>query len=303
LGLFTGLLSAVCCLLSALGLLSACANSPETRELAPRTVEARGELAASQSATLVAPFDATVKHVAVREGAHVHAGDLLLELTNAEVEHNLAVAHAQREWTQQKRAVNPARAQASAIAGRKKAKRDRYRALYATHDVTLQELEDAENDYSGALRDLASAASVPVAQFEIERAIADEKLAGQRQESLALHAPIDGIVTKLDAVDGRAVAPRESLAEITAMGNLEARAEVEPDLLRVIRPGMSVEVRIMTVPPKVILDKVAYIVPYRADRKAAVVVNLANSDASLQPGTPVMLTIRTDSRQQTVDSR
>src|SRR5436190_3061340 len=92
-GLFKGLLSAVCFLLSA------CANSPETRELAPRTVEIRGELAASQSATLVAPFDASVKHVAVREGAHVRAGDLLVELTNAEVEHNLAVARAQREWT------------------------------------------------------------------------------------------------------------------------------------------------------------------------------------------------------------
>lgn len=286
-GLFGGLLSAVCCLLSA------CANSPETRELAPRTVEIRGELRASQSATLVAPFDATVKHVTIREGAHVHAGDLLVELTNAEVEHNLAVARAQREWTQQKRVANPARAHASAIAERKKAKRDRYRALYATHDVTLQELEDAENDYSAALRDLTNLASPAVAQFEIDRAIADEKLAEQRQQSLALHAPIDGVVTRLDAAEGRDVAPRESLAEITAMGTLEARAEVEPDLLRVIRPGMNVEVRIMTVPPKVILDKVAYVVPFRADRKAAVVVNLANSDASLQPGTPVMLTIKT----------
>jgi len=83
----------------------------------------------------------------------------------------------------------------------------------------------------------------------------------------------------------------------TAMGNLEARAEVDPDLLRVIRPGMNVEVRIMTVPPKVILDKVAYVVPFRSgqqgERRASVVVNIANNDASLQPGTPVMMTIKT----------
>jgi len=68
----------------------------------------------------------------------------------------------------------------------------------------------------------------------------------------------------------------------------------------------------MTVPPKVVLDKVAYVVPFRSgqqgERHAAVVVNIANSDASLQPGTPVMLTIgtkmtRTDSRQQIADSR
>jgi len=103
-------------------------------------------------------------------------------------------------------------------------------------------------------------------------------------------------VTKLDAAEGRQVGAREAIAEVTAMSNLEARAEVEPDLLRVIRAGMSVEVRIMTVPPKVILDKVAYVVPYRSgqqERRAAVVVNIANGDSALQPGTPVMMTIKT----------
>lgn len=286
-GPFKGLLSAVCCLLSA------CANTPETRELAPRTVELRGELAASRTATLLAPFDATVKHVAAREGAQVHAGDLLVELSNAEVEHDLAVARAQREWAQQKRGANPATAHAAAIADRKKAKRDRYRALYATHDVTLQELEDAEVEYSAALRDLGNMTPPRASAIELERAVADEKLAQQRQEALALHAPIDGVVTRLQAAEGRDVSNREPLAEITAMGNLEARAEVDPDLLRVIRPGMNAEVRIMTIPPKVILDKISYIVPFRADRKAAVIVNIANNDASLQPGTPVVLTIKT----------
>lgn len=286
-----GLLSALCCLLSA------CANSSETRELAPRTVEARGELAASRSASLVAPFQATVRRVAVREGATVNAGDILVELTNAEIDHNLAVARAQREWAQRKLGPSPATAAASAIADRKKAKRDRYRLLYKTRDVTLQELEDAENDYSAALRDLANLRTPHVAEIEIERAIADEKLAEQRQQSLVIRAPLAGVVTKLDVSEGREIGGRDTIAEVTAMGDLEARAEVDPDLLRVIRPGMNVEVRIMTVPPKVILDKVAYVVPYRSpqqgERRASVVVRIANSDASLQPGTPVMLTIKT----------
>jgi membrane fusion protein, multidrug efflux system len=285
-----GLLSAVCCLLSA------CANSPETRELAPRTVEVRGELVASRSASLVTPFEATVSRVAVREGAAVNAGDMLVELTNPELDHNLAVARAQREWAEHKGDAAPVNREVSAIVARKKARRDRYRALFATRDVTLQELEDAENDYSASLRDLGTARNPRLSQIEIERAIADQKLAEQRLQSLVIRAPIAGVVTKLDVAEGRQVGAREAIAEVTAMGNLEARAEVEPDLLRVIRPGMNVEVRIMTVPPKVILDKVAYIVPYRSgqpERRAAVVVNIANNDASLQPGTPVMLTIKT----------
>lgn len=290
-GKLTGLLSAVCCLLSS------CANSPETRELAPRSVEIRGELAASRSATLAAPFDATIKRVAVRERQAVQAGDVLVELANHEAEHNLAVARAQREWAQRKQSANPAAAEASAIAERKKAKRDRYRELYKTRDVTLQELEDAENDYSAARRDLAGMRSTPTSDIEIERAMADEKFAEQRLQALVIRAPLAGVVTKLDAVEGRDAGARETLAEITAMSNLEARAEVDPDLLRVIRPGMNVEVRIMTVPPKVILDKVAYVVPFRSgqqgERRASVVVNIANNDASLQPGTPVMMTIKT----------
>jgi HlyD family secretion protein len=287
-------LSAVCCLLSA------CANTPESRELAPRTVEIRGELVASRSASLVAPFEATVTRVAAREGVAVNAGDVLVELTNPEVEHNLAVAHAQREWAERKEEPPPASRETSAIVARKKAKRDRYRALYATRDVTLQELEDAENDYSAALRDLGTTAArnPQLSRIELERAVADEKLAEQRQQSLVIRAPIAGVVTKLDVAEGRAVGAREPIAEVTAMGDLEARAEVDPDLLRVIRAGMNVEVRIMTVPPKVILDKVAYVVPYRSgqqqgERRATVVVNIANSDAALQPGTPVMLTVKT----------
>jgi multidrug efflux pump subunit AcrA (membrane-fusion protein) len=288
-------------LISAMALLAlqACANSSETRELAPRTVEVRGELAASRSAALVAPFEATITRVAVREGATVQAGDVLVELANAEVDHNLAVARAQRKWAERKLAPAPPMNEGSAIADRKKARRDRYRKLYETRDVTLQELEDAENDYSAALRDLQGARVAPPNAIELERAIADEKFAEQRQQALVIRAPLAGVVTKLDAAEGREVSAREAIAEVTAMGDLEARAEVDPDLLRVIRPGMSVEVRIMTVPPKVVLDKVAYVVPFRSgqqgERHAAVVVNIANSDASLQPGTPVMLTIKTKS--------
>src|SRR6185369_145096 len=160
--------------LALLALFARCANSPEARELAPRTVEVRGELVASRSASLVAPFSATVKRVAVREGATVQPGDLLVELANAEVEHDVAVARAQREWAERKLHDVPPTSEASAIAARKKARRDRYRELFKTHDVTLQELEDAENDYSASLRELGTLRASPSAQIELERAIADE---------------------------------------------------------------------------------------------------------------------------------
>ncbi len=283
----------------------ACANTPETRELTPHAVEMRGELAASRSVSLSAPFDGTVRRLVVREGDAVHEGDELLELTNPELGHNLAIARAQRELAERRMTAAPddaAITQAAAIAARKKATRDRYRALYATRDVTLRELEEAENEYSAALRDLAAmraanSANPRIAAIEAERARDEEKLAEERMRSMTLRAPIEGVVTHLDAVEGREVAGRAPLIEVTSMGALEARADVDPDLLRVIRPGMSAEVRIMTVPPRVVLDKVAYVVPSRSgqqgERHATVVVKISNPDHSLQPGTPVMLTVKT----------
>src|SRR5581483_7737360 len=270
----------------------ACANTPETRELTPHAVEMRGELAASRSVSLSAPFDGTVRRLVVREGDAVHEGDELLELTKREL--------AERRMTAAP--DDAAITQAAAIAARKKATRDRYRALYATRDVTLRELEEAENEYSAALRDLAAmraanSANPRIAAIEAERARDEEKLAEERMRSMTLRAPIEGVVTHLDAVEGREVAGRAPLIEVTSMGALEARADVDPDLLRVIRPGMSAEVRIMTVPPRVVLDKVAYVVPSRSgqqgERHATVVVKISNPDHSLQPGTPVMLTVKT----------
>jgi multidrug resistance efflux pump len=290
-----------------------CANSGETRALEPRSIEMKGELTATRSVALNAPFDCTVTHVNVREGATVREGDVLLELTNPEVDRNLAVARAQRLYAEQKLSAPRTRdeagggiAEAAAIVERKKAKRDRYRALFATRDVTLQDLEEAENEYSAAQRDLAAmrvarvpAAEPRIAEVELERARADERMALERQRSLVVRAPISGVVTRLDAVEGRELSPREPLAEVTAVANLEARAEIDPDLLRVIRPGLPVEVKILTVPPKVFLEKVAYVVPFRAgqqgERRSVVVVNITNPDGTLQPGTPALLTIRTQS--------
>ncbi len=295
----------VAVVLAALLFSLSCANSPEPHELTPRTVEMRGELVASRSATLSAPFDGTIRRLVVREGDVVHQNDELLELVNPELEHNLAIARAQRELAERRMVAAPEDAaitEASAIANRKKAKRDRYRSLYATHDVTLQEVEEAENEYSAALRDLAamraSARGNPrIAGIEAERARVEEKLSEERLRSMTLRAPIEGVVTRIEAMEGREVSGRAPLIEITSMSALEARADVDPDLLRVIHPGMSIEARIMTIPPRVVLDKVAYVIPFRsgqqAERKATVVVNIANPDHSLQPGTPVMLTVKT----------
>jgi len=122
-------------------------------------------------------------------------------------------------------------------------------------------------------------------------------LAESRQKTLTVRAPMAGVVTRLAAVEGHTAGARDPLAEVMALSSLDVRAEVAPDLLRIARPGTPVEVKVLSVPPRVFLDKIAYVVPSRpnaqGEPRAAIVATIANPDGALQPGTPATLTIHT----------
>jgi multidrug resistance efflux pump len=292
----------------ALVALSCACGSRRSEPLAPRTVDLRGELVASKTALIAAAFEGTVRRVRVRPGDSVGTGDVLVELASKDLDTNLAVARAQREWAEEKKpSVAPdasaGREEAVAAAARAGAKRDRYRALFASRDITAQELEVAEGEYAAAAQALENlragvrGANPQLARIEIEKARAEEALAADRVQEMTLRAPHAGVVTRLDAVEGRRVPAREPLAEVSDTSALEARAPVDPDLLRVVHAGMSAEVSILALPPRVLADRIAYIVPAgsapQGERRAVVVVNVANPDRSLQPGTPVTLRVKT----------
>ena len=281
-----------------------CAGRSESGTLAPRSVDLKAEVVASRAASVTAPFDATVRRVAVREGQSVNAGDILVELTNPEVEHNVEMARLQTQYAEARLHVRPRRsaeAAAKQIVALKKSKVERYRSLLPTHDVTLQEVEEAESELAAARRDLVAiqnaAPAEPTSAIELERARAEERLAESRRQTLTVRAPIAGVVTRVSAVEGREAGAREPLAEVTAMAPVDVRADVAPDLLRIARPGTMIEVKILSVPPRVFLDKVAYVVPARpgapGEPRAAIVATLANADGALQPGTPATITIHT----------
>lgn len=174
--------------LSALAVIAAaCADGYESGTLAPHAIDLKAEVTASRVASVTAPFEATVRRIAVREGQSVNAGDVLLDLANPEVERNVDVARAQREYAEARlhaaaRPVEHRSAETAAmrIVALEKSKLDRYKALLPAHDVTLQEVEDAENEYAAAMRDLINiqnaapaAPQTRVAEIELERARAD----------------------------------------------------------------------------------------------------------------------------------
>ena len=104
------------------------------------------------------------------------------------------------------------------------------------------------------------------------------------------------MVTRLQVSQGEAVFPRDTIAEVSDLTTVQVRGNVAPELLRYIRPGMRVDVRVMTVPPRTFADEIKYVIPVTGttpeSRSATVVVTIPNPDGSLQTNTDALITLR-----------
>ena len=133
-------------------------------------------------------------------------------------------------------------------------------------------------------------------RIERERLLAEEKFAQQRLALLHITSPIAGVITRLQISEGQAIFPRDAIAEISDLTTVQVRGNVAPELLRYIRPGMRVDVRVMTVPPRTFADEIKYVIPVTGStpesRSATVVVTIPNPDGALQTNTEALITLR-----------
>jgi multidrug resistance efflux pump len=278
-------------------------------------VEIRAQVSSAQTATAFASVDGRVATLDVTVGATVQPGQLIATLTNASLDRDLAHARAQVALAEQRLrdARRPiatslvlgdagARERATKeILERRQAKRDRYRELYKTRDVSRQELEDAENDYAMALRDYLGEkerASVKVApppdttllQLELEKAKSEEAFVSERKSLLRVTAPIGGVVAKVHTRAGDTIFGRDPVAEIANNAIVDVRGTIAPELTRYVRAGMPVEVKVFTVPPRKFTVPVKAVVPGPAG--ATLVVDLPNPDGVLQAGQQAVITVK-----------
>jgi len=318
-GIFGGLIhvracTALLCLIASL-LLVRCADEQDDAVAAdvPK-VEIRAQVASAQTATAIATVDGRVATIDVAEGTQVQPGQLLATLTNASVDRDLAhtraqVAVAEQRLRDARRPIATslvlgdagARERASAeILKNREAKRERYRELFKTRDVSKEELENAENEYAAALRDYLAErerASIKVVQtdtsllqLELEKAKAEEAFVNERKSLLRVVAPIGGVVTRVHARAGESIFTRDPVVEIANNATVDVRGAIAPELVRYVRAGMPVEVKVFTVPPRKFTVPVKAVVP--APSGATLVVDLPNPDAALQTGQQAMITVK-----------
>jgi multidrug resistance efflux pump len=291
----------------------------ESRADAPPPIEIKATLHPAQSMTITAQIDGQVRSIGAREGTKIAANGELVELTNPMVERDAAVARAQLNWAEAKmrrggRSTSPTDTRprdslkvAEKILELKRQQFEKMKQLRNTNDITARELEVAEIEYLAAQRDYdqerranAGAPRAPddkeLLRIERQKSIAEERFASQRKSLLHITSPIAGTVTRLYVNVGQAVYPRDPIAEIADVATLHVQGNVAPELLRYIKPGMRVEVKVFSIPSRTFVDEIEYVVPVQGaaaeSRSAMVVVTIPNPDGSLQPNTEALLTLR-----------
>ena len=294
-------------------LLAHCDDKREAAAAGAPKIEIRATVAGGRTGTAVAAVDGRIATLTVKEGSPVNAGDVVATIVNPSIDRDLAYARAQVSIAEQRlRAAQRPPARTSVVAGaaarerataeilaNRTAKRDRYRALYKTRDVSKQELEDAENEYSAAMRDWlaereratenVARTDTNLLQLELERARAEEAYVTDRKSLLHVTAPITGIVTSVRVRQGETIFTRDPIIEVANNSTVEVRGPIAPELLRYVQTGMPVEVKVFTVPPR------RFTVPARTvagGGSAMLVADLPNPDAVLQAGQQAVITVR-----------
>ncbi|MDQ3281987.1 MAG: efflux RND transporter periplasmic adaptor subunit [Acidobacteriota bacterium] len=307
--------------LTALAVLpSACRDGESTAAADPPRIEVKAAIAPFDGVTVVSPIEGTIVELRTSEGAAVRQGDILATLTNPSVERDLAYArtavmaaeHRMRGGTPRRapraapRTNNERERMAADLVRQKQQRLDRLRALLASGDVARQEVENAEAELAAAIRDQdaereraipAAPADEPQAdnsllQAELERARADLAFAEHRKSQLVIKAPASGTIARLRVAAGADIYTRDSIAEIVDSTTARVQAQVAPELIRFVKTGRPVDVKLMTIPPRRFREPIARVIPPGAEGGSAIVVNIPNPDRMLQPGTPAVVTIQ-----------
>lgn len=297
-------------------LLSGCRERQNVATTEDTALEIKAEISKPRSALVVASYDGRITALPA-EGTRVNEGELLTTLDNPAVQRDLAysrtlVALAERRvqlatTTRRPEAPDAGVAErirvAEAIVEHRKERLQRLETLYATKDVTRDELQNARLELAAATRDLnaerrmmstpqAQAADPTLLRLDLDRARAEAAVIADRQTHLQVLAPIGGVVTRVVAGPGTNVYARDPILEISDLATLEVRGTVSPELLRYVKPGMIVDVRIFSVPPRRFRTPIRSVIPPADANGAAITVAVPNPDGVLQPGTAATITVR-----------
>jgi len=291
------------------------------------TISTNGKIEPVDDFEAHAAAPTTVKRILVREGDHVKAGQLLLELSDADIRAQAAKAQAQltsaqveldaaqRGGSQEERNVAKSQAGKARVAvDTAQRKLDALRHLQTEGAASAGEVEAEENRLKSAQNDLKLAEEKLTSRYspdEIDRlkaqvhqaAVALAAAQDQLRQATIL-APQDGIVYYLPVRPGQFVNTGDLLVQVANLSMVQLRGFVdEPEIGR-LRTGEQVQVTWDALPGRIwegTLTRVpSTVVLVGARNVGEIICRIDNSDLKLLPNTNVSVNIITAHAQDAI---
>ena len=189
-----------------------------------RAEEVRGAVRPVHVADLAPLIDGTVEEIAVREGARVRRGDVLLRMNDDVQQARVVLARTSAEATGEIRQAEAALAEAQAVAARTAAAASRGAA-------TPQELGQAQAR--------AATARAAVQAATERRAVEERRLATEIAVAAqyAIRAPFDGEVTRIEVAPGASLSRTDHPLTVADLSMLEAVLFVPARLVHLLHEG------------------------------------------------------------------
>jgi HlyD family secretion protein len=226
-----------------------------------QSVVVAGRVASESRVYLGSTITGRVREVRVREGAKVRAGDLLVQIDDAELASALrqadaALASAQARMSSQTKLAGPLSEQqlmqARANAEAAEREHERSESLFAQGFIGQSRLDEARRAAAVARsqRDAAQAqaqanmqgSEMEQARTRIVEAQAAREVARVRLAQTRVVAPADGTVLLRTAEPGQIVQPGARLVEMSLAGPTQLVAQVDEKFLSQLAPGQTASV-------------------------------------------------------------
>lgn len=251
----------------------------ERRALVQRVV-ASGRVLAPARIQIGSVIVGRATRVAVEKGDRVKAGDLLVQLEDAEARAGLsqarsavaqAVARLEQVEVVSAKVTDEALRQAELRLSQAEVKLTRQRTLAEAGSVSRSDLDDAIQARDLAASQLASAriqasaaaggADRRAAMAALEQARGAEQAAAARLEQTQIRSPAAGVVTERDVEPGDVVQPGKTLLAVARDGATQLSVLPDEKNLAFLRLGQAAEASADAFPDRIFPARVAYVAP------------------------------------------
>jgi RND family efflux transporter MFP subunit len=244
------------------------ATGPAAREA---LLNATGYVTPRQRATIAAKITGRVTGVFFDEGTHVHTGQLLATLDDADAKRALETAKADHDSAQ------------AAIADYEVQLKNAQILLHRTEELQKASVQSQEQLDNARTSADSLGAKIALAKAQANGAEARIHESQQAVDNCTIRAPFDGIVVSKDAQVGEMVSPvsagggftRTGIATIVDMNSNEIEVDVNEAYITRVKPGQQVTAILDAYPDWEIPSRVRTIIPSADRQKATVKVRIS----------------------------